>query len=201
MDTIDTNGRSTLGDVFDVSTHPNENRDANSGVWVFEPAGGQTGSDVKNGDIVHLKNLYGEKTYLDTYEHAPAPEKYNVQTSNSPDRDSGSGRWQVQAQSPRSDGKIMYGDVVHFFNQYGNNGGFLDTCNPSTAGAGAKYDVYTSDASARDGLSGSWRMYEAAPAAVAPAPAPPTVPKVTVTGLDCANSWSRSPTRTRHQPT
>jgi hypothetical protein len=50
---------------------------------------------VREGDPVHLLNGYAnwQGGYLDACGHAPAPSKYGVSTSNSTDRDTGSGTW------------------------------------------------------------------------------------------------------------
>ena len=48
---------------------------------------------VKNGDKIHLLNQFQTKSYLDTYVGLKG--KYELQTSTSPNRDSGSGTWEI----------------------------------------------------------------------------------------------------------
>ena len=55
--------------------------------------GTRIGGFVKNGDKIHLLNQFGTKSYLDTYVGLTG--KYELQTSTSPNRDSGSGTWEI----------------------------------------------------------------------------------------------------------
>ena len=48
---------------------------------------------IKNGDKIHLINQYKKKSYLDTCGNSNG--KYGVQTSTSPNRDTGSGTWEI----------------------------------------------------------------------------------------------------------
>ena len=55
--------------------------------------GTRIGGFVKNGDKIHLLNQFQTKSYLDTYVGLTG--KYELQTSTSPNRDSGSGTWEI----------------------------------------------------------------------------------------------------------
>ena len=55
--------------------------------------GTRIGGFVQNGDKIHLINQFQTKSYLDTYVGFKG--KYEVQTSTSPNRDSGSGTWEI----------------------------------------------------------------------------------------------------------
>ena len=55
--------------------------------------GTSIGGSIKNGDKIHLINQFERKSYLDTYVGSKG--KYELQTSTSPNRDSGSGTWEI----------------------------------------------------------------------------------------------------------
>ncbi|MFD4119178.1 hypothetical protein ACFWSJ_37780 [Streptomyces niveus] len=117
-----------------------------------------------SGDLVCLKNLYGgDGGYLDTNGVADAGQKnaggkYNVSTSKDQDRAPGTGRWRIFAQaSTPGDQNVRTGDVVHLFNTYGDNGGFLET-NGAGPAAG-KYDVCTNAYYNRSGNVGDWKLH------------------------------------------
>jgi hypothetical protein len=169
---LDSNGSSTDGDTYNVSTNASKARDlSGTGTWILVCETKRPGADVVSGDVVHLKNMYGAGgdgsgpgSYLDTINHF-INGKYKVETSVSPKRDGGSGSWQLQAQaSSPPDGKVRYGDVVQLINQCGANGGFLDTYGSSNAGTGALYAVTTAYYSDRvpGQLTASWKILSAA---------------------------------------
>jgi hypothetical protein len=162
---LDSNGHSTDGDTYNVSTNASPHRDASgTGTWVLVSESKAVGAAVVSGDVVHIKNMYDAGTYLDTINNFPTlPGKYKVETSVKPHRDGGSGTWQVLARSSSpADGNVRFGDVVQFVNQYGANGGFLDSYGNSAAGAGAKYNVITSYYEDRAGeQTASWKIQPA----------------------------------------
>jgi hypothetical protein len=163
---LDTNGNSTDGDTYNVSTNTSPTRDASgTGTWILICESKHVGADVVSGDFIHLKNMYGSGpgSYLDSINFFPNG-KYKVETSLSTHRDGGSGTWQLQAQSSNpADGKVRYEDVVQLINQYGANGGYLDTYGNSSAGSGALYAVTTSYYSDRSPgqLTASWKIQQA----------------------------------------
>ncbi|AYA42200.1 hypothetical protein HZS38_17965 [Xenorhabdus nematophila] len=97
------------------------------------------------GDVLHIKNEYGNGSYLDTYGHANSlGEKYNVVTSVSPNRDTGSGSWQILSAEGKSLGTaVCSSDIVFLLNSYLNNGGYLRVS--GNAPSPELYNVYTAD--------------------------------------------------------
>ena len=63
----------------------------------------KTGGSIKSGDKIHLRNRYGEMSFLDTYGGFNG--EYGLQTSPNPDRDSGSGTWKIVSEA------CMPGDI------------------------------------------------------------------------------------------
>jgi hypothetical protein len=117
---------------------------------------------LKYGDKVHLQNGGGnwDGGYLDTCNNAPAPCKYMVYTTVSPNRAGQSSTWEIVSASGKPVGtEVLINDLIHLRNLYGGNGGYLDVCNPGLGGM----NVYTSDSPNRDRDSGSWRIDAAAP--------------------------------------
>lgn len=83
---------------YDVSTSTSQTRDGSgTGTWkIISFFQKPDGTLVKVGDLVHLKNKYGEGTYLDTCGTATCSNttRYDVSTSTSATRDgSGTGTW------------------------------------------------------------------------------------------------------------
>jgi hypothetical protein len=159
---LDSNGHSTDGDAYNVSTNGSPHRDGSlTGTWILVCESKPVGADVVSGDVIHVKNLYAAGTYLDSINNFPTlPGKYKVETAVSAHRDGGSGSWQLQARASNpADGKVRFEDVVQFVNLYGANGGFLDTYGNSTAGSGAKYGVITSYYEDRAGQqTANWKI-------------------------------------------
>ncbi|MGJ0629717.1 hypothetical protein [Xenorhabdus bovienii] len=97
------------------------------------------------GDILHIKNRHENGSYLDVYgQSASLGEKYNVVTSVSSNRDTGSGSWQILSAESKSLGTEIYsGDTVFLVNFYRNNGGYLRVS--GYAPSPELYNVYTAD--------------------------------------------------------
>ena len=151
------------GDLYDVTTSKVNDRQTRSGTWEIVSATGKTaGSEVVSGDVIHLRNLYGSAPdnggFLDVNGSAPAGNLYDVSTARKNDRQTGSGRWRVFAEtSSPIDGKVRVGDTVRFLNGYSDwNGGFLDV--NGGAPGGNLYSVSTSRYSNRQTGSGTWRF-------------------------------------------
>ena len=118
---------------------------------------------LKYGQYVHIQNAYADwASYLDTCGGASCGgNRYNVSTSVSPDRASGTGTWEIISASGKAGGSpVLVGDSLHLKNKYGT-GSYLDTCGGASCG-GNKYNVSTS--SSPDRVSGSgtgtWRFVE-----------------------------------------
>ncbi|MCX4823921.1 hypothetical protein OG883_29410 [Streptomyces sp. NBC_01142] len=122
-----------------------------------------------SGDLVHLRNLYaGDGGYLDTVNAATPAQlggggKYGVATADSKDRTPGSGRWRIFAQtSTPFDQNVRAGDVVHLWNTYDDNGGFLEVNqNAANNTAGDQLDVCTNAYFNRGGNVADWKIHTA----------------------------------------
>ncbi|MBK7707227.1 MAG: transcriptional regulator [Acidobacteria bacterium] len=95
------------------------------------------GSAIKIGSVVHLQNRYpNDGSYLDAWgavwskpEFSKVPtETMFVSTHRSPDRENGSGSWEIVSESGKSDGDpLVVGDRIHLKNMY-PDAGYLDAC-------------------------------------------------------------------------
>lgn len=94
-------------------------------------------SVIKIGSIVNLQNRYpNDGSYLDAWGAVWSKPEFNqvptetmfVSTHKSPDRDNGSGSWEIVSASGKSNGEpLAVGDRIHLKNMY-PNGGYLDAC-------------------------------------------------------------------------
>jgi hypothetical protein len=161
---LDTNGHADCGgNKYNVSTADSPTRGPGTGTWeILSATGKAAGAEVLSGDVIYLRNLYDQGTYLDSCGGASCGgNKYGVSTSPGKDRAAGTGRWRVFAESSSPDDtKVREGDLLHFLNGYNDwNGGFLDSC-----GAGppqGKYGVSTSNYLDRGNGTGTWRTTKA----------------------------------------
>jgi hypothetical protein len=161
---LDTNGHADCGgNKYNVSTADSPTRAPGTGTWeITSVTGKAVGAEVLSGDVIYLRNLYSEGTYLDTCGHADCGgNKYLVSTSPAKDRAVGTGRWRVFAESSSpTDSQVREGDLVHLLNGYDDwNGGFLDTCGAGPAGG--KYGVSTSAYIDRGEGTGTWKFSKA----------------------------------------
>jgi hypothetical protein len=162
---LDTNAPSSdSGAVYLVSTTDTPTRAPGSGTWeILSATGKNTGDLVLSGDVVCLRNLYGNGSWLDTNGGADATQqtaggKFNVLTSSAQDRATGTGRWRVTAKtSSPQDQSVRYNDVVQLWNLWADNGGFLGT-NGGTPAVGGKYDVCTNAYWNRSADVADWRV-------------------------------------------
>ena len=155
---LDSCGSSTCSGQYAIQTSMNFNRDTGSGTWEIRSANeSNIGGLVKYGDKIQLINQYGTKSYLDTCNPSTCSGgQYFVQTSTSPNRDSGSGTWEIKSATGTKIGEsVRNGDKVHLINQYGTKS-YLDTCG-STFCSG-KYALQTSTSPNRDSGSGTWEI-------------------------------------------
>lgn len=107
-----------------VSASAVSDRDQGSGTWTVSLLGADLQSmmskqALKSGDLVHLRSAYRGpegQNYLDTRNIGCDDNLHCVSASSSPDRDAGSGTWEiVRAEGP---GLIHYGDKVYIRNKY-----------------------------------------------------------------------------------
>jgi hypothetical protein len=90
---LDTRGRGCADNALCVSTSWSHNRDSGSGLWIIE----SSADVVTEGQSIRLRNDYrGGGGYLDTRGRGCQDNMLCVSTSNSADRDSGSGSWRMQ---------------------------------------------------------------------------------------------------------
>ena len=134
---------------------------------------------IKIGSIVHLQNRYpNDGSYLDAWgavwskpEIGQVPtETMFVSTHDNPNRDNGSGSWEIVSASGKESGEpLVYGDRIHLKNMY-PNAGYLDACGwvehlrvfenySDQTGA-----VFTTKSPNRDNGTGIWIIRSAAEA-------------------------------------
>ena len=83
--------------------------------------------------------------------------QYNLQTSISPDRDNGSGTWEISSEKCIG-GPVRNGDKIHLINQYETKS-YLDTCSEVTIeGCDGTYHLQTTTNPDRDSGSGTWKI-------------------------------------------
>ena len=150
---MDTFGGSDCNGQYGIQTSTKSNRDTGSGTWEIRSASKPNiGGSIKYGDKIQLINQYGTKSYLDTCGGSRG--NFRLQTSKSPNRDSGSGTWQIKSASGTSIGEsIRNGDKIHLINQFQTKS-YLDTY----VGFKGKYEVQTSTSPNRDSGSGTWEI-------------------------------------------
>ncbi len=95
------------------------------------------GNLIKIGSIVHLRNQFSDEAgYLDAWglvknksEFSIVPtELMFVSTHPNPNRENGSGSWEIVSATGKKDGEpLVYGDKIHLRNMY-PDAGYLDNC-------------------------------------------------------------------------
>ena len=161
-----------------VSTNTNPNRDKGSGSWKIVSATGKAdGAPLLYGDKIHLMNMYPGAGYLDSFgfikdmpafaSYTSGGSKIGVFTTQSKNRDNGSGTWIVKSASSKADGTpVNQGDTIHLQNGYPNSG-YLDingsvTENPAFKEYGGSSSlVFIADSSNRFKNSGTWKITNA----------------------------------------
>jgi hypothetical protein len=131
---------------------------------------------IKIGSIIHLRNESADKpAYLDTWGLVANKQEFwqvpteimFVSTHPNPNRDNGSGSWEIVSANGKSKGEpLAVGDRIHLKNMY-PNAGYLDTCgwvehlrvfyqhSDQTAA------VFTATSPNRDNGSGTWTIRSA----------------------------------------
>ncbi len=119
-----------------VSTHQNPNRDNGSGSWqIVSATGKKEGETLVYGDKIHLKNMYPDAGYLDNcgwlkdmpvFKDFVKVEKFAVFTTNSEDRDYGTGTWIVSSNTKFDGSPVLEESSISLENGF-SGGGFLDT--------------------------------------------------------------------------
>ena len=123
--------------------------------WIRSANEPNVGGPIKYGDKIQLIS-YKYESYLDTCGGSKG--NYGLQTSTSPNRDSGSGTWEIKSVGDRWDGEkngrsIKSGDKIHLKNRYGRLS-YLDTY----GGFNGEYGLQTSPNPDRDSGSGTWKI-------------------------------------------
>ena len=146
-------GYSTCSGKFAIETNKKASGDS---LWEIRSANEpNVGGPIKYEDKIQLINIAGTKSYLDTCGGSKGI--YGVQTSTSPNRDSGSGTWEIKAVGDimawKRGGLIKSGDKIHLKNRYGRMS-YLDTF----GGFDGEYGLQTSPNPDRDSGSGTWKI-------------------------------------------
>ena len=187
LDTYENLGIIDDARAFGVQTSAKPNRDNGSGTWEVVRDDLSSGSDpVSYGDKIKLVNQYTDKTavpnagYLDTYKNLGIIDDaraFGVQTSAKPNRDNGSGTWEVVRDDLSSGSDpVSYGDKIKLVNQYTDktavpNAGYLDSYkNLGIIDDARAFGVQTSAKPNRDNGSGTWQLI-AATSSVSPSTA------------------------------
>ena len=154
---LDSFGGSDCNGQYGIQTSTSSHRDAGSGTWEIRSASeSNIGGPIKYGDKIQLINQHGKKnSYLDTCGGSNG--NYGLQTSTSPNRDSGSGTWEIKSVGDimgwKNGGSIKSGDKIHLKNRYGR-ASYLDTY----GGFNGEYGLQTSPNPDRDSGSGTWKI-------------------------------------------
>jgi DNA-binding winged helix-turn-helix (wHTH) protein len=140
-----------------------------------KPVGVPTSNSIpiKIGSIVHLRSdSTTDSSFLDAWgavyskrEFQQVPtEKMFVSTHSDPNRNSGSGSWEIVSASGKAKGEMLaVGDRIHLRNMY-PGAGFLDTCGwvehlrVFDDYADQSAGVFTTKSSDRDNGSGTWTV-------------------------------------------
>lgn len=110
-----------------VSTHYNPNRDNGSGSWeIVSATGKSSGEPLVVGDRIHLRNKFPDAGYLDAcgwVEHLSAFKDFKDQTgavftTQSPNRDYGTGTWIVRSATESDGSPILEGDSIALENGF-----------------------------------------------------------------------------------
>eukprot|EP00964_Phaeocystis_antarctica_P152768 scaffold120796_cov60-Phaeocystis_antarctica.AAC.2 len=161
---LDTCNHNATNTGFGVQTSSEEDRDGGSGTWQIVRNDLTSSTDpedpdpVNYGDMIKLVNQYDPaKGYLDTCNHNGTNTGFGVETSSNPNRDGGSGTWQiVWVNLTSSTDTVGDGHFIKLVNQYDPAKGYLDTCNHNATNTG--FGVETSSNPNRDGCSGTWQL-------------------------------------------
>ncbi|AFM40427.1 hypothetical protein Desaci_1404 [Desulfosporosinus acidiphilus SJ4] len=160
---LDTRGYSNTGNMLAVSTAIVWNRDQNSGIWkILSASGKNTGDPVCAGDSVYLQNQYPANPsvlggYLDTRCGGCQGNFLCVSTAETEKRDGLSGTWLIIT-SNLTGQPVEESDDLWLQNEYGYDGGFLDTRCPDSDNL---LCVSTSATKERDSNSTHWRFVNA----------------------------------------
>merc|ERR1712232_282581 len=113
-----------LNDGYDVYVCAHSARDGVPGTWVLESAEDKARGNLQFGDKIHLRNEFGNQTFLDTcgIKHGG----HDIYACPSKTRDRGSGTWLVESAMGKT-GDVSFGDKMHLMSQYGNQK-YLDVC-------------------------------------------------------------------------
>ena len=156
-----------------VSTHASRNRDRDSGSWRVESAAGQPeGTPLKIGDTIHLLNMFPGVGYLDCcgwIEHlAPfAPYQNEVTcgvfTCGLPNRDNGTGLWQIQSATKAVGDPLLEGDAINLVNGHPNTGALVTYGRVTENQHFQEYSgqglfAFTAVSESRKAASGAWQL-------------------------------------------
>jgi len=152
---LDTCGHHSCGGAgFNVVASPGMTRGPGTGTWEMVKESGS--GPIAHGDLVHIRNQYGPRNYLDACGGASCGGGHSVQANPSHHRGGHmTGTWEIIKEDGIA-GPIVHGDLVHLQNQYGPKL-WLDACGHATCGGG--YEVSTTDSRNRGNhRTGTWEM-------------------------------------------
>lgn len=142
-------------EILFVTTNANRDRDRGSGSWrIISATGKKDGADLEYGDKIHLLNMYPGAGYLDCcgwVEHLPEFSQYApiarcaVFTSDSFNRDNGTGLWEIQSDSPDKVGTVSESAHIRLKNGFPADGKFVDVNFSQTGVLIAHGDVAQND--------------------------------------------------------
>ena len=169
-----------VSELMFVATHPNPDRQTGSGSWeIVSATGKRDGEPLKYGDRVHLRNLQPDAGYLDNcgwvkdlrvFRDFNKFEKFAVFTTDSENRDAGTGTWIVGSDDKFEGDQVMLDDYIFLENGFAG-GGYLNAAGRvSDVSAFSDYDgsrlVFIHSSSAgRHPQSGIWAISDAHPGA------------------------------------
>ncbi len=118
-----------------VATHPNPNRENNSGSWKIVSAGGRKdGEPLFYGDKIHLQSMYPDGGFLDNcgwivdmgiFKAFVNYEKFAVFTTAAKNRDRGTGTWTVGSNTEYHGNSVLEGHGITLENNF-PGGGYLN---------------------------------------------------------------------------
>ncbi len=164
-----------------AATTPGRN-DYSKRFEVVSVEGRPNGSEVKVGDLVHLKSTWpsaSQGPYLDVCGDAQCGShvRYGVAGSQYRGRTQSSGTWEIVSalnQTPTGS-SIQTEENIHLKSHFRGEDNYLNTCgNNTTCDPGGGYNVFTATVRSRTGCSGCWKFIGALPPP--PPPPPPGLP-------------------------
>ncbi len=177
QENVDTGIKVQKGDVLDVSADVEYQLGTDQTRSYEGDKNGKISTDVtesdqiKIGSVVNLQNRYPDGGYLDAWGMVKNKPEFSivpteimfVATHPNPNRDNGSGSWEIISATGKKNGEtLVYGDEIHLRNMY-PDAGYLDNCGfikdmPVFKDfvKVEKFAVFTAYSEDRDNGTGTW---------------------------------------------